>query len=37
MCVGCGRTLGEIAEWSEAAPARRLAIIAAARDRLTRS
>ena len=34
ICVGCGRSLGEIAEWSEAGRERRLQICAAARVRL---
>jgi len=34
ICVGCGRSLGEIAEWSEAGRERRLQICAAARERL---
>jgi predicted Fe-S protein YdhL (DUF1289 family) len=27
MCIGCGRTLGEIAEWSRAGDARRREIL----------
>ena len=34
LCVGCGRTLGEIEEWSRAGRERRLEIRAAARVRL---
>jgi uncharacterized protein len=34
ICVGCGRSLGEIAEWSGAGRERRLQICAAARARL---
>lgn len=28
FCLGCGRTLGEIARWRDAAPAERRAILA---------
>jgi len=28
LCAGCGRTLGEIAEWSEATPGRKREILA---------
>jgi hypothetical protein len=34
LCLGCGRTLGEIGEWSAAPPERRLEIVAAAKARL---
>lgn len=37
LCLGCGRTLGEIGEWASAAPARQHAIIAAAKGRLSRA
>jgi predicted Fe-S protein YdhL (DUF1289 family) len=30
LCEGCGRTLGEIAEWSAASPERQQAIVDAA-------
>lgn len=33
-CLGCGRTLDEIAEWGGAAPARQRAILAPLRNRL---
>ncbi|SMF61474.1 DUF1289 domain-containing protein [Allosphingosinicella indica] len=33
VCLGCGRTLGEIGEWSSASPARQRAIVAAAAAR----
>jgi uncharacterized protein len=36
ICVGCGRHIGEIAAWGGAAPAVRLRIVAAARERLAR-
>jgi len=36
VCVGCGRHIDEIAAWSGAAPAQRLRIVAAARERLAR-
>jgi uncharacterized protein len=29
LCIGCRRTLGEIAEWSQASDARRLEILSA--------
>jgi uncharacterized protein len=35
-CVGCGRTLAEIAEWSAASPERQREIAAAAAKRLDR-
>ncbi|MDP9415673.1 MAG: DUF1289 domain-containing protein [Pseudomonadota bacterium] len=34
ICIGCGRTLAEIAEWSGASPARQHSIVEAARVRL---
>lgn len=34
ICVGCGRTLAEIAEWGRAGDKRRHAIVAAAKGRL---
>jgi len=34
ICIGCGRSGGEIAEWTRADSARRLQIRAAARQRL---
>jgi predicted Fe-S protein YdhL (DUF1289 family) len=34
ICLGCGRPIAEIAEWSAAADARRLAIVTAASARL---
>ncbi|TAJ50816.1 MAG: DUF1289 domain-containing protein [Nevskiaceae bacterium] len=34
LCVGCGRELGEIAEWSGASPARKARIVEAASERL---
>lgn len=36
VCTGCGRSIDEIAEWSQAGSTRRDAVIAAARVRLTR-
>ena len=36
VCLGCGRTLGEIAEWTRADSERRLQIRAAARARVER-
>ncbi|WP_096364091.1 MULTISPECIES: DUF1289 domain-containing protein [Thiohalobacter] len=33
VCLGCGRTLGEITEWGGADPARRREILAAAEQR----
>ena len=33
ICVGCGRTLDEILEWSRAATERKQAIVAAAEQR----
>jgi uncharacterized protein len=37
LCVGCRRTLGEIAEWSAAGDARRLEILSALKTRTPRS
>jgi predicted Fe-S protein YdhL (DUF1289 family) len=34
VCIGCGRTLGEISEWTRAGTERRLQIRAAARARV---
>jgi predicted Fe-S protein YdhL (DUF1289 family) len=34
LCTGCGRTLEEIARWSDITEAERLALMAAARARL---
>jgi predicted Fe-S protein YdhL (DUF1289 family) len=34
LCVGCGRTLGEILDWSAAPAARKIEIRAAAASRL---
>ena len=36
ICLGCGRTLGEIGEWTRADNARRLQIRATARERVER-
>jgi predicted Fe-S protein YdhL (DUF1289 family) len=36
LCVGCRRTLGEIAEWSRASDARRLEILRALQTRPAR-
>jgi uncharacterized protein len=36
LCIGCGRTLGEIAEWSQASDARRLEILGALKTRAPR-
>jgi predicted Fe-S protein YdhL (DUF1289 family) len=33
LCIGCRRTLGEIAEWSQASDARRLEILGALKAR----
>ncbi len=35
-CRGCGRTLGEIADWRTAAPDERRAVLAALPERMTR-
>ena len=35
VCIGCGRSLGEIEEWSRAGRERRLQICAAARARMS--
>jgi hypothetical protein len=37
LCIGCRRTLGEIAEWSQASDARRLEILSALKTRTLRS
>lgn len=34
VCIGCGRTRGEIAEWLNASPERQAKIIQAAEERL---
>jgi len=34
VCVGCGREIGEIAEWGSASPGRKAQIVGAARQRL---
>ena len=36
LCIGCRRTLGEIAEWSQASDARRLEILGALQMRTLR-
>jgi predicted Fe-S protein YdhL (DUF1289 family) len=36
VCLGCGRHIDEIAAWGSAAPALKLRIVAAARERLAR-
>jgi uncharacterized protein len=36
LCIGCRRTLGEIAEWSQASDARRLEILSALKTRVLR-
>jgi len=36
LCIGCRRTLGEIAEWSQATDARRLEILSALKARTLR-
>ena len=36
LCIGCRRTLGEIAEWSQASDARRLEILGALKTRALR-
>jgi uncharacterized protein len=36
LCIGCRRTLGEIAEWSHASDARRLEILSALTTRTLR-
>jgi predicted Fe-S protein YdhL (DUF1289 family) len=36
LCIGCRRTLGEIAEWSQASDARRLEILSALEARALR-
>jgi predicted Fe-S protein YdhL (DUF1289 family) len=37
LCIGCRRTLSEIAEWSGASDARRLEIVSALKARTLRS
>jgi hypothetical protein len=37
VCIGCRRTLGEIAEWSSASEARRLEILNTLKTRTLRS
>jgi predicted Fe-S protein YdhL (DUF1289 family) len=34
VCTGCGRSIGEIAEWSTASPGRQRDIVTAARGRV---
>ena len=36
LCIGCRRTLSEIAEWSQASDARRLEIVSALKTRTLR-
>jgi predicted Fe-S protein YdhL (DUF1289 family) len=36
LCIGCRRTIGEIAEWSQATDARRLEILSALKTRAPR-
>jgi uncharacterized protein len=36
LCLGCRRTIGEIAEWSQATDARRLKILSALKTRAQR-
>jgi uncharacterized protein len=36
LCIGCRRTLSEIAEWSQASDARRLEILSALKARTLR-
>jgi predicted Fe-S protein YdhL (DUF1289 family) len=36
LCIGCRRTIGEIAEWSQADDARRLEILSALKTRTLR-
>ncbi|HEY2462582.1 MAG TPA: DUF1289 domain-containing protein [Steroidobacteraceae bacterium] len=36
LCLGCRRTIGEIAEWSQASDARRLEILSALKTRTLR-
>ena len=36
LCIGCRRTLGEIAEWSQASDQRRLEILSALKTRTVR-
>jgi uncharacterized protein len=37
LCIGCRRTLGEIAEWSHASDTRRLEILSALKARTLRA
>jgi uncharacterized protein len=37
LCIGCRRTLSEIAEWSQASDARRLEILSALKARTLRA
>ncbi len=37
LCLGCGRTLAEIGEWTGATPERRRGIVEAAAARLSRA
>lgn len=37
MCVGCGRLIGEIVEWTRVSEARRRDIVTVAAGRLSRS
>lgn len=34
ICIGCGRSLGEITDWNEATPAEKRAIVERARLRM---
>ena len=36
LCIGCRRTIGEIAEWAQASDARRLDILSALKTRTLR-
>ena len=36
LCLGCRRTIGEIAEWSQASDTRRLEILSALKTRVLR-
>ena len=36
ICIGCGRTIDDIAEWSRAPAARQRAIVEAAASRMSR-
>ena len=37
LCMGCRRTMGEIAEWPHASEARRLEILSALKTRMVRA